>query len=266
MSLTSSTSVGTHAIRQHVVTAAHWDARRGPMDCDPESGQQAKSRLSVHRHRHTLSAHTLPTIPWRDRCFSAPPITPARKWPHTPVDFTDKTRRHHRHRSDRHTGHPRDRRCRAKQLATVFQRRPNHSRAATQINAKISKEEMERIKSRYDEIYAHCATTAMWFIHQADPRKTMPAEVPAEEREAFWEKRVRRTSASASGWAISAIPMGLTRKPSRAISDFIARKIRQRVKGPEGGGAAIPKDHGFGTRRAPPLESGYCFLEACYNL
>ena len=51
---------------------------------------------------------------------------------------------------------------------------------------KISKEEMEEIKARYDEIYAHCAQTPSWFIHQADPRKTL--EVPPEEREAFWEK------------------------------------------------------------------------------
>ena len=45
---------------------------------------------------------------------------------------------------------------------------------------------MEEIKSRYEEIYAHCATTPSWFIHQADPRKTL--DVPPEEREAFWEK------------------------------------------------------------------------------
>ena len=67
---------------------------------------------------------------------------------------------------------------------TVFQRRPNW--AAPLHNSKISKDEMEEIKSRYEEIYAHCATTPSWFIHQADPRKTL--DVPPEEREAFWEK------------------------------------------------------------------------------
>jgi cation diffusion facilitator CzcD-associated flavoprotein CzcO len=41
-----------------------------------------------------------------------------------------------------------------------------------------------------------------------------------------------------------------------AISDFIARKIRQRVKDPAVAEKLIPKDHGFGTRRVP-LESGY---------
>jgi cation diffusion facilitator CzcD-associated flavoprotein CzcO len=40
------------------------------------------------------------------------------------------------------------------------------------------------------------------------------------------------------------------------MSDFIARKIRQRVKDPAVAEKLIPKDHGFGTRRVP-LESGY---------
>src|SRR5205807_3148991 len=40
------------------------------------------------------------------------------------------------------------------------------------------------------------------------------------------------------------------------ISDFIARKIRQRVKDPVIAEKLIPKNHGFGTRRVP-LESGY---------
>ena len=71
----------------------------------------------------------------------------------------------------------------AKQL-TVFQRRPNW--AAPLHNSKISKQEMEEIKSRYDEIYARCAKTPSWFIHTADPRKTL--DVPPEEREVFWEK------------------------------------------------------------------------------
>ena len=57
-------------------------------------------------------------------------------------------------------------------------------------------------KSRYEDIYAHCAQTPSWFIHEADPRKTL--SVPPEEREAFW-KNCMRNRASASGWAISAI-------------------------------------------------------------
>jgi cation diffusion facilitator CzcD-associated flavoprotein CzcO len=46
------------------------------------------------------------------------------------------------------------------------------------------------------------------------------------------------------------------RKANAAISDFVARKIRQRVKDPKVAGKLIPKNHGFGTRRVP-LETRY---------
>src|SRR3989440_10083782 len=46
------------------------------------------------------------------------------------------------------------------------------------------------------------------------------------------------------------------REANALISDFITRKIRQRVKDPIVAGKLIPKNHGFGTRRVP-LESGY---------
>ena len=149
---------------------------------------------------------------------------------------------------------PRSRRSRrsprqAKQL-TVFQRRPNW--AAPLHNAKISKEEMEQIKSRYEEIYAYCATTPMWFIHQADSRKTL--DVPPEEREAFWEKLYAEPGFGI--WLGNFRDIGVNEKANAAISEFIARKIRQRVKDPKVAEKLIPKDHGFATRRVP-LESGY---------
>ena len=46
------------------------------------------------------------------------------------------------------------------------------------------------------------------------------------------------------------------KKANDAISAFIAKKIRQRVKDPKVADKLIPKNHGFGTRRVP-LESGY---------
>ena len=111
---------------------------------------------------------------------------------------------------------------------------------------------MESIKSRYDEIYAHCATTPMWFIHQADPRKTLQA--PPDEREAFWEKLYAEPGFGI--WLGNFRDIGVNEAANAAISDFIARKIRQRVKDPKVAEKLIPRDHGFGTRRVP-LESGY---------
>ena len=227
------------------VTAAHWDDVADQWTVTLESGQQAKSRF-LCTAIGILSAHTLPAIPGRDR-FLGPAYHPAR-WPHTPVDFTGKRVGIIGTGATAMQAIPEIAR-QAKQL-TVFQRRPNW--AAPLHNAKISKAEMERIKSRYDEIYAHCATTAMWFIHQADPRKTM--EVPAEEREAFWEKLYGEPGFGI--WLGNFRDTGVDEKANAAISDFIARKIRQRVKDPKVAEQLIPKDHGFGTRRVP-LESGY---------
>src|SRR5436309_6264545 len=48
----------------------------------------------------------------------------------------------------------------------------------------------------------------------------------------------------------------MDRKTNKLISDFLARKIRQRVTDPAVAEKLIPNNHGFGTRRVP-LESGY---------
>jgi cation diffusion facilitator CzcD-associated flavoprotein CzcO len=46
------------------------------------------------------------------------------------------------------------------------------------------------------------------------------------------------------------------REANRLASEFIAKKIRQRVKDPKVAEKLIPKNHGVGTRRVP-LETGY---------
>ncbi|HEX3524729.1 MAG TPA: cyclohexanone monooxygenase, partial [Stellaceae bacterium] len=109
---------------------------------------------------------------------------------------------------------------------------------------------MEQIKARYEEIYAHCATTPSWFIHQADPRKTL--DVPPEEREAFWEKRYGEPGFGI--WMGNFRDILTNEEANAVISAYIAKKIRQRVKNPKVADKLIPKDHGFGTRRVP-LES-----------
>ncbi|NWO72588.1 cyclohexanone monooxygenase, partial [Escherichia coli] len=48
----------------------------------------------------------------------------------------------------------------------------------------------------------------------------------------------------------------IDRKANATISDFVARKIRERVKDQATAEKLIPKSHGFGTRRLP-LETFY---------
>ncbi len=133
---------------------------------------------------------------------------------------------------------------------TVFQRTPQW--AAPLHNAKIGKEEMQRIRARYPEIFERCQETYGCFIHTTDPRSVF--EVTPEEREAFWEKLYSEPGFGI--WMGNFRDILVDREANKLISDFVAKKIRQRVKDPAVAEKLIPKNHGFGTRRVP-LESGY---------
>src|SRR5438067_1742424 len=133
---------------------------------------------------------------------------------------------------------------------TVFQRTPQW--CAPLHNAKIGKEEMNRIRANYPEIFERCQQTYGCFIHATDPRAT--SEVTREDREAFWEKLYNEPGFGI--WMGNFRDILVDREANKLISDFVARKIRQRVKDPAIAEKLIPKNHGFGTRRVP-LESGY---------
>src|SRR3954454_3034971 len=227
------------------VTSAHWDDQADKWTVTLESGERARSRF-LFTAVGILSAHTLPSIPGRDS-FCGPAYHPAR-WPKQPVDFTGKRVGIIGTGATAIQAIPEiAKQC---QHLTVFQRRPNW--AAPLHNAKISKEEMAAIKARYDEIYARCRETTSWFIHQADPRRTL--DVPPEEREAFWEKLYAEPGFGI--WMGNFRYILTDERANEAITAFIAKKIHQRVKDPKVANKLIPKDHGFGTRRVP-LESGY---------
>ncbi len=227
------------------VSAAHWNDEAGQWTVTLESGETAGARF-LFTAIGILSAHTLPRIPGVES-FRGPAYHPAR-WPHTPVDFTGKRVGVIGTGATAIQAIPEI--AKQAQHLTVFQRRPNW--AAPLHNSKISKAEMEEIKTRYTEIYARCAGTPGWFIHAPDPRKAL--DVPAEEREAFWEMRYAEPGFGI--WMANFSDILVDEKANAAISDFIARKIRQRVQDPKVAEKLIPKDHGFGTRRVP-LESGY---------
>jgi cation diffusion facilitator CzcD-associated flavoprotein CzcO len=133
---------------------------------------------------------------------------------------------------------------------TVFQRTPQW--CAPLHNAKIGKEEMNRIRANYPEIFERCQETYGCFIHATDPRATH--ELTQEEREAFWEKLYGEPGFGI--WMGNFRDILVDREANKLISDFLSRKIRQRVKDPAVAEKLIPKNHGFGTRRVP-LESGY---------
>jgi cation diffusion facilitator CzcD-associated flavoprotein CzcO len=133
---------------------------------------------------------------------------------------------------------------------TIFQRTPNW--CAPLHNSKIDKATMEGIKKRYDEIFARCRETHACFVHTIDQRRTF--EVTPEEREAFFEHLY--ASPGFGIWQGNFKDILTDRKANAAISEFVARKIRARVKDQAVADKLIPKNHGFGTRRVP-LETRY---------
>ena len=133
---------------------------------------------------------------------------------------------------------------------TVFQRTAQWS--APLHNSKVTPEEMREIRKNYADIFARCQETVGCFIHAADPRSVF--EVTEAEREAFWEKRYSEPGFGI--WMGNFRDMLTDREANKLMSDFVARKIRERVKDPAVAEKLVPKNHGFGMRRVP-LESGY---------
>jgi cation diffusion facilitator CzcD-associated flavoprotein CzcO len=227
------------------VAAAEFDDATSHWTITLEDGRQARAPLLI-TGLGVLSAPTLPNIPGRDD-FEGPCFHTAR-WPHEPVDFAGKRVGIIGTGATAIQAIPEI--AKTADYLTVFQRHPNW--AAPLHNARITPEEQKDIKARYREIYARCWETVACFIHHPDPRSAL--EVSAEEREAFWEKLY---SEPGFGIWLGNFRDVLTDERANALAtEFMARKIRERVNDPVLADKLTPKNHGFGTRRLP-LESGY---------
>ncbi|WP_418319913.1 flavin-containing monooxygenase [Piscinibacter sakaiensis] len=132
----------------------------------------------------------------------------------------------------------------------VFQRRPNW--CAPLHNTPITASQMVSIRAAYDQIFEKCSATPGGFIHGPDRRRV--ADVPAEERLAFWEKLY--ASPGFGIWLGNFRDVLMDESANAQFSAFVADKIRQRVKDPAIAEQLIPKDHGFGVQRVP-METGY---------
>lgn len=132
----------------------------------------------------------------------------------------------------------------------VFQRRPNW--CAPLNNRKISKEEMEDIKTRLDDIFEHCLESPGGFVHLPDRRRFF--DVPREERIAMWDRLYDGPGFGI--WLQNFVDIFIDEKANAEFSEYIADRIRQRVNDPELAEKLIPKDHGFGIQRVP-METNY---------
>ncbi|MDI1285439.1 MAG: NAD(P)/FAD-dependent oxidoreductase [Reyranella sp.] len=227
------------------VSAAHYNDEGRSWNVTLEDGSHFTSRFLITAIG-PLSAPTMPRIPGVES-FKGQSCHTAR-WPHEPVSFEGKrvavigtgaTGVQTIQEVAKTAGH-----------LTVFQRTPNW--CAPLHNGKIGEEEMREIRAGYPEMFKRCQETFACFLHTPDPRGTF--EVTPEEREAFWEKLYGEKGFGI--WQGNFRDMLIDRKANALISDFVARKIRQRVKDQAVAEKLIPKNHGFGTRRVP-LETRY---------
>ena len=101
-------------------------------------------------------------------------------------------------------------------------------------------------------IFAACSRTPGGFVHEPDRRGFY--EVSREERLALWDKLYDGPGFGI--WLANFRDIFMNEEANAEFSEFIANKIRSRVKDPVVAEKLIPKDHGFGTRRVP-LETKY---------
>ena len=227
------------------VRAAEWDEASRSWTVTLEDGSRHRSRFLITAIG-ALSAPTMPNFPGIGDFLGQSFHTGL--WPKEPVEFAGKRV------AVIGTGasgvQTIQEVAKAARELVVFQRTPNW--CAPLHNAKIPPEEMEAIRTRYDEIFRRCDETFSCFLHTPDPRNTF--DVSAEEREAFLEKLYSERGFGI--WVGNFKDMLTNREANRVISDFVANKIRQRVKDQKVAEKLIPTNHGFGTRRVP-LETNY---------
>jgi cation diffusion facilitator CzcD-associated flavoprotein CzcO len=227
------------------VTAAHWQEAGRQWLVTLDDGSQHRTRFLITAVG-PLSAPTMPRIvgveTFRGQSFHTA------RWPHEPVSFAGKRV------AVVGTGatgvQTIQEVAKTAGTLTIFQRTPNW--CAPLLNGRIAPEEMAALKAGYQEMFQRCQETFACFLHTPDPRGTF--EVTDAEREAFWEKLYATPGFGI--WQGNFRDILTDRAANAALSDFVARKIRQRVKNPAVAEKLIPKNHGFGTRRVP-LETRY---------
>jgi cation diffusion facilitator CzcD-associated flavoprotein CzcO len=237
-------------LRKHMqfnckVDAAHYDETRDLWRVKLDDGRELTCRFLVLAVG-LLSAPTMPRIEGIGsfKGFSFHTYY----WPHEPVDLADKKV------AVIGTG------ATAIQLIaeiadkvgslTVFQRRPNWS--APLNNSPISEEEMADIRARYEEIFEACTHTPGAFLHGPDQRGFY--EVSREDRLKLWDKLYAEPGFGI--WLANFREIFMDEVANAELSEYIAERIRRRVRDPKVAEKLIPRDHGFGVQRLP-LETNY---------
>ena len=227
------------------VTAAHFNDIANLWTLETEDGKHRTARFLIT----AIGVFAKPMMPAIDGIdnFKGEAYHTA-TWPHKPVSFEGKrvgvigtgaTAVQLIQEVAKTTGH-----------LTVFQRTPNW--CAPLHNRPITAEEQKEIKTSYEEIFAKCRASYAGFMHDSDRRRAL--QVSDEERQAFYEKLYREPGFGI--WMGNFRDMLVDERANATISEFVAGKIRERVKDPTIADKLVPTNHGFGTRRVP-METHY---------
>lgn len=132
----------------------------------------------------------------------------------------------------------------------VFQRTPNWCIPLS--NHALNEELMKELRGDPQSFLDFLKTTDTAFPYRRSSKKAI--EATADERQELFESLYPMPG---YGLWLAAYRDLLTNKVSNGyMSEFVANKIRERVKDPIVAEKLVPKDHAFGTRRVP-METGY---------
>lgn len=132
----------------------------------------------------------------------------------------------------------------------VFQRTPNWCIPLS--NHPLSEEVLKELRGDPELFLDFLKTTDTAFPYRRSSKKAI--EATPEERQDLFESLYPMPG---YGLWLAAYRDLLTNKVSNGyMSEFVANKIRERVKDPVVAEKLVPKDHAFGTRRVP-METGY---------
>ena len=137
----------------------------------------------------------------------------------------------------------------AKELI-VFQRTPTY--AIPMRNPAYDDNDRARIKASYPELKKRVFNTFTGFAFDFQEREW--SDLSPDERRQLMEELW--ADGSLTFWVGTFMDVFFDPEISKQFGEFVADKIRQRVKDPVTAEKLIPKDHGFGSRRLP-LETRY---------
>lgn len=100
---------------------------------------------------------------------------------------------------------------------------------------------METIRKCYPELLKKVDSTRLSFLH--DTGTTSIWEATPEERDAFWEHLYKQPGFGF--WVSNYKETGVDRDANALVSEFVAKKIKQRVKDPWTADKLIPKTYGI---------------------